>query len=404
MSDHGWWTQQKRWRHASIASEAGRNHLWAFGFGCVVFALAAPGTLAIPEELDSGNWPILLVLLFDALALGLWGLALREYIAWHRFGEITAVLDPWPGAIGGDVAGYFELRRPLPADHRITVTLTCRHHRRGHKHSTVRPVWSQSLALQALQAGERQLWFHFAVPGELPGSEPRGRVYHDWQLTLEVQQPGADLVRRYPIPAFAGEGRNRLAQRQTRLDHREHHAALERLMNLYQANDRVTLDFKAGAGWRGALAMILFGACSLGGAVFLMTSSGEPGRSVFDWIPWVMGAVFALFGLPMIIGGLIWWGKRRIVLFDQAVVATRIFCFGLPIRTRQLPRDAVTHFSWSRAGSLQSGRKVSVWYDLFVNTDAGQRLQVGGGFESEQAVRDGAARLSELTGVALPSA
>ncbi|WP_348675422.1 hypothetical protein [uncultured Abyssibacter sp.] len=401
MEERNWWTRDKRWRSSTIASGANRNHLWAFGFGVVVLGLAAPATLAIPDELGKGNWPILAVLLFDVVGLGLWALALRELNAWRRFGEINAVLDPWPGAVGGDIAGYFELRKPLERDHRITVTLTCRHHRRGNRHNTMRPVWTHSLSLQAMQPGEQQLWFHFEVPEGLPVSEPRAREYHDWLLRLEIRQPGADLVRQYDIPAFAGDANNRLAGRQTRIDNRGHFAALERLMNIFRSGDRVTLDFKSGRGWKGALAMIVFGLVSLGGAGFLVAVEGAPGGSLFEWIPWIMATVFALFGLMMIAAGLVWWGQRRIVLFDKSVVATRLFCFNLPIRTRQVSRETVTHFSWSRAGSMQSGTKVTVWYDLFVNTSDGRRLKVGGGFESDQAVRDGAARLAELTGIPL---
>ncbi len=148
-----WWTRDKRWRHHAIRSEAGSNHWLLLGMAAVVFALALPGTLAIPEELRGGNWPILAVLLFDALGAGLGMLAIREWLAWRRFGEVEAVLDPWPGALGGDVAGYFQLRRPLAAEHRIRVELTCESRRRGHKKTITRPVWSHALDLQAMQRG-----------------------------------------------------------------------------------------------------------------------------------------------------------------------------------------------------------------------------------------------------------
>ncbi|PWN56613.1 hypothetical protein [Abyssibacter profundi] len=392
-----WWTRDKRWRHHAIRSEAGSNHWLLLGMAAVVFALALPGTLAIPEELRGGNWPILAVLLFDALGAGLGLLALREWLAWRRFGEVEAVLDPWPGAIGGDVAGYFKLRRPLAADHRIRVELTCESRRRGHKKTITRPVWSHALDLQAMQRGEQQLWFHFKVPEELPASEPAGRDYHVWRLTLDVSQPGADLKRQYAIPVLPGPARNRTAEQATRIDTQPLQAALSRLMNIYRSGDRVTLDFRPGRNWVLALPLLLFGLCSIASGGFLATQAGV--GSVFELVPGLMAGVFLLVGTGMLLGGLWTLGHRRIVLIDADQVATRVFCFGWPITTRHLPREAVRHLGWQRTGTTQSGRQTAVWHALAVHHRLGKPLRIGDGFKSRQAVEAAAAQLGQLTGL-----
>ena len=56
------------------------------------------------------------------MGLGLLVWAVRQTLAWRCFGMTLLELDPFPGAIGGDIGGLLELRLPYSP---FRITLTC---------------------------------------------------------------------------------------------------------------------------------------------------------------------------------------------------------------------------------------------------------------------------------------
>ena len=70
--------------------------------------ISTPLLFAIPEELDKGNTAILLAGLFPAVGLGLLVWAAKATRRWLAVGATPLTLDPYPGSIGGQVAGSIE--------------------------------------------------------------------------------------------------------------------------------------------------------------------------------------------------------------------------------------------------------------------------------------------------------
>jgi hypothetical protein len=59
------------------------------------------------------------------VGLGLLVWAVRQTLAWRCFGMTLLELDPFPGAIGGDIGGLLELRLPYNPRCPFRITLTC---------------------------------------------------------------------------------------------------------------------------------------------------------------------------------------------------------------------------------------------------------------------------------------
>jgi hypothetical protein len=102
------------WQHDTCAKAS----LWfARGFAIFWNAISSPVLFAFQGELARGNQMRWIALLFPLVGLGLLVWAMRQTLGWRRFGMTLLGLDPFPGAIGGDVGGTVELRLPYNPKH-----------------------------------------------------------------------------------------------------------------------------------------------------------------------------------------------------------------------------------------------------------------------------------------------
>ncbi|MCH2175275.1 MAG: hypothetical protein MK193_06050, partial [Lentisphaeria bacterium] len=63
----------------------------------------------LSEALPKRDYKAMLVLLFPAVGLILIFMAIKFYLQKVRFGNSEFIMDPFPGCIGGEVAGYIDL-------------------------------------------------------------------------------------------------------------------------------------------------------------------------------------------------------------------------------------------------------------------------------------------------------
>jgi len=175
--------------------------------------LSSPGVWAIPGELRQGNYPILLVLLFWVVGLGLaWG-AWRRARQYWRHGVLEFRPEPLPGSLGGYVGGVITIPRGLRLGGDVVLRLRnmkARTTGSGKKRSTSeRVLWEteMELAQAALRGGlVRDLPVLFHVPrGPARPADDRNR---DNRLLwrLQVEAPLADgksaVSTSFEVPVF----------------------------------------------------------------------------------------------------------------------------------------------------------------------------------------------------------
>lgn len=173
-----------------------------FFMGLVFFLVGIFPIMIIEKELSTGNYWVLLLLLFPLIGLlMLWSsfTILRE---WMRFGEIIVRMDPNPGSIGSDVAGTIELKEPFTPEVQFHVALACirMEDSRGESgsDSSSKLLWQEEgIAHAESSPMGTVLRFAFEVPDHLP---PSSYATHSndsvtWQLYVNAVLPGPDLDR-----------------------------------------------------------------------------------------------------------------------------------------------------------------------------------------------------------------
>lgn len=393
------WLDRPEWASAEcVDHQRGKTGL-LWGVALVWCAITLPANAVIADELAKGNWAILVILLFDAVGIGLLVIAVRQTLAARRFGNTRLRLDPWPGAIGGEVGGCIAARLPFDERQIFRVRLSCIHtrvsgsgkHRKTHE--TVR--WQDEHLLHAQYGNDdhSQVWFCFSVPTGLPASEPPSDNHHHWRLDAFADVPGVDFRRRWELPVFATAGLSAQAARQTRPAQAATLENLERLMNLRQVPGGITLDYPAGRAWRGGSLTALVGLVFAGVAIFIAREARLPGGGLADGLISIVTA--ALAGLLIGVG--LWQcGNRLRVRIDQQQVRIRRHWLGLPVWAKTVPRSTVQEIRIQAGTQVNTGGDTRVHYRLLLATQAGDRYTIGDGFVGHSKAQQAAEAVSTL--------
>ncbi|MDH3527658.1 MAG: DUF3592 domain-containing protein, partial [Gammaproteobacteria bacterium] len=205
------WQARAEWVDNRIRSNA-RSMLWvAWGFAIFWNAISSPIPFVLPGELAKGNQLALVGLIFPLVGLGLVTWAIRQTLNWRRFGTTPLKMDPFPGALGGDVGGAVELRLGYNPKYRFRVTLTCHHvttRRTSDGSETVRDAKWQDEQLAEVQPGLHgtRLRFLFKPPGDLPESSAGDASWYEWNVQISASLPGTDFDRSWEVPVFKEAG------------------------------------------------------------------------------------------------------------------------------------------------------------------------------------------------------
>lgn len=209
------WLTHPEWADNRILSGA-RLGVYLF-WGITIFwnALSTPATIAVPTVWREEGPLALLILLFPLVGMGLFYWTVKKTMEWWRFGYTPLTLDPFPGAIGGDVGGQIEVQIPYAMGMICEVSLSAIHSYvsgSGKNRSRSEDVkWQDSGYAQVEPAaGGVRLSFRFSVPEDLNPSQEESDSYHLWRLNIKLEQPGIDLDRSYTIPVYATAEKSRL--------------------------------------------------------------------------------------------------------------------------------------------------------------------------------------------------
>ncbi len=129
----------------------------------------------------------------------------KEYL---KFGVIEYVMDPYPGAVGGQIGGWMDLSRNFDfnADYQVELTCIFSYMSGTGDDRTRREIikWSQKgTAQKAYNYNRMRISFVFDIPNDLPESDiDQTEDYYFWRLGLKAQMSGTDLNRIYNIPVI----------------------------------------------------------------------------------------------------------------------------------------------------------------------------------------------------------
>ncbi len=142
--------------------------------------------------------------------MGIWIIfdALRQTLAWHKFGKTPLTINPSPGLIGGSCSGYITL--PIQAGNakRAEIRLSCmrRYIKRtnnGKRQHYTKVIWQDQVTLKPEKYGKKiHLNFSFMPPYELPETQQKSDDYHVWNIHIHIPIPipGIDFERSFEIP------------------------------------------------------------------------------------------------------------------------------------------------------------------------------------------------------------
>ncbi|HLU24104.1 MAG TPA: DUF3592 domain-containing protein [Longimicrobiales bacterium] len=213
------WLSRPEWAGPVIGSGAKTKRVLAWSFAGALALAAAPIALPAVRGALGSREPAVLGFLLPLAAAGLLFRALREMVAWRRLERTSLRLDPWPGAIGGQVGAILELGVPFDPAHRFRAALACVKSRMtgsgDNRRRTETVVWRAELDARAVRSAVgTRVEMLFDVEDGLPASEPgHARICHFWRLSVHARLPGGDFARDYEIPVFPTGERARTLDR-----------------------------------------------------------------------------------------------------------------------------------------------------------------------------------------------
>lgn len=369
------WLRRTEWADNQIRSGArtGLYVIWGFA---IVWNLISSAPAFMITEIWAEQGPLaLLVLLFPAVGLMLLGWAIKKTLEWRRFGVTPLRMDPFPGAIGGDVGGEILLNIPFDPQMACEVTLSSlRSYISGSgknrsRHESVE--WQDSgYAKVERAANGLRLLFRFTVPQGQHESEGRSDSYYLWRLNLKAELPGVDLDRDFEIPVYAtGEHARAITIDSAReVPHGVEKPRAESLLPIRRNGMVQELYYPMLRRPARAVLGILFGAAFAGVGLFLWGEAVSNGGMLY-----VMSAVFTLAGSGIVLGALYSaFNTLRVELDGHRLRVTRSV-LGIAISSKQAAyHEVLTIKEKSGTVKTQQGNKHQIEYQVVAVTPQGE--------------------------------
>ncbi len=380
------WLLNDNWKTSAIRSNSKSSMYFTWGFAAFWNLISAPLPFVTYREIvEKDNYAALFALLFPLVGIGMIVWAARRTLEWRRFGAAPVVLDPYPGAIGGNVGGVININLPYVPGTVFRLTLTSIHSyvsgsgdNRSRKETA---KWQNSQVAQA-ESGQNgtRLVFRFDVPGDLAESdaERRGNAYSLWRLNVQADLAGVDFDRDYEIPVYAtGESSLNLSaynvQSASSEQHRLDDLAAKEIFEVRRGPGGTELFYPAGRNRLSALLGAIAGGVFAGAGGFLIFSEGQT----------AFGSVFAGIGSLIILGSLYSVTNSLLVVGEAGYLKTVRRVMGIAVRTRKMRRSNFVRFSRQRSSQSQAGSKHVIHYAVYAVDNTGQKLVVGEGFKGD---------------------
>lgn len=369
------WLAHREW----VGNRIGSNQKITMRFAWIVTIIwnliSFPILFVIPREVAAGNYPALIALLFPIAGVGFLYWAINVTRDWRRFGEVSLQLDPFPGALGGDVGGSLILPVRAINNLHFYIQLSCINSYESssgkNRETRERLIWQED-GVAEVGAGKDQitLTFLFHVPAHLPASEEHSDNYNHWRLQVESKNPDIPFSRQYSIPVYATAARSQL-QIQESSEHPAIQAleenTLETVCKLDQVPGGVELYFRPLRNLSAKLTLLLLGAIFGGAGILMLKFSDAP--IFFSGIFLAIGSLCTGIGIYGV-------GNSLRIRLDQHELRYQRRLFGIVIRNFQISRSEVVGLQLVESYSSQTGSKHEKVFAIKALLKSGKKINV----------------------------
>lgn len=220
---HQPWLSELKWMDNKINSDSKSSVYLSAIFAIFWNLISMPMAILFitDDNQKEGIMVTMIVMLFPIVGLGLVYWVFHNLKEWRTFGRTPLSLKPFPGEIGGDVAGKVLFKHRLSSEHDYSVTLTCVwQYTTGsgdNKRTSEDLIWQKEgtakLKQVLLKNANSELRFRFKVPEGLEESDTgQSSNRHIWRLTLENKELG--LNRSFEIPVYAVASQQSLSRQE----------------------------------------------------------------------------------------------------------------------------------------------------------------------------------------------
>lgn len=392
------WLLRSEWAGPEISSGAGTGLKVTWLFALIWNAFAVPVGVVSALEFLEGNRQAAFGLLFPLVGAGVLAWVIKQTLAWRRFGDTTIDMDPYPGAIGGQVGGTVDVRLPYDPQLTFRTSLTCLYSHmtgsRKNRRRTERVVWQTEGAAFAVPRLEHtRLEILFDVDSGLPESDLQDESsYHLWRLHIEADLPGVDFDRSFEIPVFptgapARELRRLSTEHQAAAEERK--CSIDHVLDIRQVPGGIELYYPAFRHPGGKVAGFLFGSAFFGFGLLVADA------------PIVMRLIFGAIGGGIALASLYNLLVSLRVRIDHTHLEIRRRLIGVPAGGTSVPRDEISGLTLKQSYSSSNGGKHTVYFKLQALTSGGRALKIGHNLPGQETAREALMALSQMTGIPL---
>lgn len=296
------WQAREEWQSATLQSN-NKTTMWvAVGFATLWNLISAPiPFVAYDELIVKQNWLFLVAFLFPAVGLGLAAWAVAEVRRYRRFGKANFTMDPFPAHPGGLVRGTLSWPRPFPATCNMDVQLRLLRkvttgsgkNRKTREHT----LWEEKVNVRVSQ-GQRATKISFAIPKSARCSDDSNSSDQViWRLSAMAAIDGPDFKADFEVPVIPGEADPmiQLAAESMRSESKseDDNRLLWKDTGVQYSRDHGIAQFHFPRGFRLNMGLIIL--------VFALVFGGTGVGLVVLADVWIIGIIFAAFGLLMLV-------------------------------------------------------------------------------------------------------
>jgi hypothetical protein len=424
------WQSKPNWRANRIRSDAKAGVWVLWGFAIVWNLISSPLLFVFRRELEQGNHAIWIGLLFPIVGVGLLLYAFKKTLEWRRFGVTLLRLNPLPGEIGGQVAGYIDVKLPYDPHLKAEYTLSCTHHywtRSGGKHKSRKDIVWQDRQLARVESGANgtRLSFVFRTETGTPSTSLESRDRHAWTISIVAKLPGSDLARNFEIPVYDTRSEPVVQSADVQQSDIAVGGDESLAASWFAARPQPTLNVSATTSGRGdidladdivqitergddlelfyppfrhrgaAAAFFIVGLVftAIGLAMFLYRSA---------WgVPLIFPVVFFPVGVLMLFGAIYMFGNSLRVNVSRSGITTMRRVAGMSFANKIGAGDIVA-MSKSITMQSSSGNEHRAWYSVKIQRREGGSITVADGLPSSSVADHVMTSISEALGTKVP--
>ncbi|MBT3060970.1 MAG: DUF3592 domain-containing protein [Candidatus Thiodiazotropha sp.] len=369
------WLARPEWADNRILSGARLGMYLFWGFTIFWNALSIPAAIAVPEVWRKEGALALLILLFPLIGMGLFYWTVKQTLEWRRFGYTPLTMDPFPGAIGGDVGGEIQVDVPYESGLVCEVTLSSIYSYvtgSGKNRSRSESVkWQDSGYAQVEPAARgMRLGFRFSVPEGLNPSEEETGNYYFWRLNIKAEQPGIDLDRSYTIPVYATAEKSRFQHLDSGRETPQGMPELTAEMLLPLRRNGMVQELYYPM-LRQPLLSTLF---TVIGGIFAIAGVMLWGKAAQEGMPlYFMGGLFTFLGSMVALAGLYTAFNSLYVAWDGRQVVTIRRLLGITVRWKNVRYHELREIELKKGStSTQTGNTHKISYHVIAQTQQGK--------------------------------